>query len=424
MATTHPWYRPRRYLHFDPPVGSKSATKVATNSSKVASHSFYPLISYHVTSKKLKRDKSTGKLIPKIKNRPISYAAHMDSHIYSYYAWMLSESYEKSLKSKGINECVLAFRSLGKSNIDFAFDAFNEIRNRKNCSAVALDISGFFDNLDHELLKSSWLSLIDKEKLPDDHFSVFRSLTKFSTVDKEKLYSALNISLNNPKKDRYRVCEPQIFRDIVRGKGLVERHAIQKGIPQGTPISALLSNIYMTNFDVWANDTVKKVGGKYFRYCDDMLFILPRSHKKSIAGLARDHIKNLRIDINTDKTEIRDFRLIDGVITADKPLQYLGFTYDGQRILIRSAALARYSEKMKRGVKLAKATMRKRNKLRIGRGDEPKELFRKKVYEQYSHLGKRNFIRYGLRSAEIMKSKSMKRQLKPLWDRLIREIET
>jgi len=244
MKIIPPWYRPRRYLHFDPPVSSNSASKIAVNPNKVASHSFYPLISYHVTSKKLRRDKSTGKLVPKVKNRPISYAAHMDSHIYSYYAWKLSELYEKVLKEKQISECVLAFRSLEKSNIDFAFNAFNEIRSRKNCSAVALDVSGFFDNLDHELLKSSWASLIDKDTLPADHFSVYKSLTRYSTVDKEKLYSALNISPNNPKNGRYRVCEPQIFRDEIRSKGLVEKHILNKGIPQGTPISALLSNIY------------------------------------------------------------------------------------------------------------------------------------------------------------------------------------
>ncbi|NVK29516.1 MAG: hypothetical protein HWE20_00835 [Gammaproteobacteria bacterium] len=424
MDNSHPWYRVRRYLHFDPPVGLKSAIKIATNPSKVSRHSFYPLISYHVTSKKLKRNKETGELKPKIKNRPISYAAHMDSHIYSYYAWSLSELYENKLREKGISECVLAFRSLGKSNIDFALDAFNEISTRKNCSAVALDISGFFDNLDHKLLKESWVSLLDKKNLPPDHYSVFKSLTQFSTVDKEILYKKLNISPNNPKKDRYRICEPQIFRDVVRANGMVNKHSIRKGIPQGTPISALLSNIYMIDFDVWANEEVKKVGGRYFRYCDDMLFILPRIHKNRVEGLVREHIRDLLIDINVDKTEIRDFRLIDGVVTADKPLQYLGFTFDGQRILIRSAALARYSEKMKRGVRLAKATMRKRNRLRVERGEAPKKLFRNKVYEQYSHLGKRNFIRYGLRSAEIMNSKAMKKQLKPLWERLIKEIET
>lgn len=424
MENTPPWFRSRRYLHFDSPIGSKSASRLVTNPDKVASHSFYPLISYHVTSTKLKRDAATGSLDPKVKIRPISYASHLDSHIYSYYAWKLSELYEKTLVHKGISECVLAFRSLEKSNINFAFDAFDEIRKRKNCGVVALDISGFFDNLDHELLKNSWSSLIEEDKLPKDHFAVFKSLTRYSKVDKEKLYSELNISPNNPKKDRYRICDPKVFRDTVRSGGLIEKHLLAKGIPQGTPISALLSNIYMIEFDVWASQEVRKVGGKYLRYCDDMLFILPRANKNSFAGTVKKRIKDFRVDINVDKTEIRDFRLIDGVITADKPLQYLGFTFDGQRILLRSAALARFSEKMKGGVKLAKATMRKRNKLKLGRGENSKILFRRKVYEQYSHLGKRNFIRYGFRSAEIMKSKAIKRQLKPLWDRLIKEIET
>jgi len=423
MTKPQPWYRKRRYIHFDPPIGCDKATTIVTDSKKVASHSFYPLISYHVTTKKLKRDEATGKLVPKIKQRPISYAAHVDSHIYSYYTCVLSDLYEKALLENNISECVLAFRSLGKSNIEFAFDAFNEIRSKKNCAAVALDISGFFDNLDHELLKRSWASVLEEDILPEDHYSIFKSLTHFSTVDKEKLYLALGISINNPKKDRYRLCSSKEFREVVRKSGLITKHNIQKGIPQGTPISALLSNIYMIDFDIWANQEMKKVGGQYFRYCDDMLFIVPRNQKNRIAGEIREGIKKLRIDINPDKTEIRDFRLINGLITADKPLQYLGFTFDGQRILIRSAALARYSEKMKRGIKLAKSTMRKRNKLKSARGEEQRPLFRKQIYDRYSHLGKRNFIRYGLRSAEIMNSKAIKRQLKPLWDRLVHEIE-
>ena len=351
---------------------------------------------------------SSGKLIPKIKSRPISYAAHMDSHIYSYYSFKLAELYEVALHEKGISESVLAFRSLGKSNVDFAFDAFTEISTRKNCSAVALDISGFFDNLDHGFLKKTWASLLKQDVLPPDHFSVFKSLTQFSTVNKDDLYLALGISKNNPKKDRYRVCSPEIFRNVVRKRHeLVKKHKLKKGIPQGTPISSLLSNIYMMDFDVWATKEVEKLGGKYFRYCDDMLFIVPSLQKKRIAGLVRDHISDLRIDINTDKTEIRDFRFIDGIIAADKPLQYLGFTFDGQRILL----------------KLAKATMRKRNALKGARGEKQKGLFRKKVYEQYSHFGKRNFVRYGLGAAETMKSKAIKKQLKPLWGRLIKEIE-
>ncbi|TOH44391.1 hypothetical protein CGI79_25115, partial [Vibrio parahaemolyticus] len=52
-----------------------------------------------------------------------------------------------------------------------------------------------------------------------------------------------------------------------------------------------------------------------------------------------------------------------------KPLQYLGFLFDGHSIFLRSTALARYSEKMKGGVKLAKKTMEKENRIRKSKGE-------------------------------------------------------
>lgn len=425
MAYKHPWFRSRSYLHFDPPIGIQRAQSIVTSPKKVAAHSFYPLIAYHVESKKLKHDKSSGALIKKTKQRPIAYASHLDSQIYSYYAWKLSDLYEKHLQKYSISDAVLAFRPLGKSNVDFAAEAFKEIESRRNCSAVALDISGFFGNLDHEILKRAWINLLGTAKLPDDHYCIFKSLTKFSTVSKEQLYQALDISENNPRKEgRKRLCSSVDFREKVRKAGLIESRNSRSGIPQGTPISALLSNIYMTEFDIDANAATKSVGGVYLRYCDDMLFIVPTREKNKVAGKIRQLIKNLKLDINVDKTEIRDFVDIGGKLQSDKPLQYLGFTYDGKNILLRSASLARYSERMKRGVRLAKATMRKRNKLKIKRGENPKKLFKRKIYKRYSHLGRRNFIRYGLRSSEIMNSKAIRKQLKPLWDRLLKEIDT
>lgn len=57
------------------------------------------------------------------------------------------------LSERGLCDCVLAFRSLGKNNIHFANDAFKEIQRRESCEAIGLDIKGFFDNLDHALVK-------------------------------------------------------------------------------------------------------------------------------------------------------------------------------------------------------------------------------------------------------------------------------
>lgn len=417
------WYTTRHYLHFDPPANLVKAQKLVTNPSRVATHSFYPLISYQITTKKLKKDPKTKALQKKIKPRDIAYASHLDSHIYSYYAWILGIAYEEELTARKITDHVLAFRPLGKSNVDFAAQAFEAIRKKGDCSAVALDITGFFDNLDHDNLKRHWALILKQDKLPVDHYAVYKSLTSYSFVNKDKLFLALNISPHNPKFGRNRVCDAKDFREKVRNAGLIEQNPKTKGIPQGTPISALLSNIYMIEFDELMCFEMNKIGGEYFRYCDDMLFIVPTEHRDKIAGFVREQIKKLKIDINPDKTELRNFKVESGIQKADKPLQYLGFTFDGERVLIRSSALARYSERMKRGVKLAKATMCKRNKAKVKRGETPKHLYKKKIYLRYSHLGKQNFLRYGYRAAKLMDAPSIRKQLKPLWFRLQKELE-
>ncbi|QID16298.1 hypothetical protein G3580_00850 [Nitrogeniibacter mangrovi] len=416
------WYRARRYLHFDVPIGLRKAETIVSNPEAVSRHSFYPLIVYEITSFKVKKDKITNRIERVEKKRPIAYASHIDSHIYSYYAEKLSELYEVALKEAGIGDSVLAFRSLGKSNIEFAGEAFKEISRRDECGVVALDVKGFFDNLDHDVLKCSWAKMLKSRVLPKDHFSVFKSITKYSSVRRDEIFGLFGISENNPKAGRVRICEAVEFRNRVRVGGCIKRNSHNFGIPQGSSISALLSNIYMFDFDVAACEMVKKYGGRYFRYCDDMLFVVPKSMRNSVAGEVRGRIRSLKLDINTKKTEICAFTKIAVGHECDKPLQYLGFVFDGRKILLRSAALARFSERMKAGVKLAKSTARKHNSLRVDHGRDKKELFKRKLYERYSHLGRRNFIRYGYRAAEILDSNSIKRQLKPLWDRLQDEI--
>ncbi|WP_233458137.1 reverse transcriptase domain-containing protein [Arsenophonus endosymbiont of Apis mellifera] len=194
------------------------------------------------------------------------------------------------------------------------------------------------------------------------------------------------------------------------------------GIPQGSPISALLSNIYMLNFDIEMNNYVSLLGGVYFRYCDDMLFIVPSHEKNNVADEAQKRLLKLKVSLNTKKTEIRKFVATPSKIKCDKPLQYLGFIFDGDNIFLRSSSLSRYSDRMKRGVRLAKATMKRKNKIRKFKGLPKKELFKKKIYARYAHVGRRNFLTYGYRASRIMHSNSIRKQLKPLWERLQKEI--
>lgn len=313
---------------------------------------------------------------------------------------------------------MLAFRVLGKSNIQFANDAFELIKQMGNCVAFATDITGFFDNLDHTHLKKAWASLIETQPLPSDHFAVFKSLTKFAYVPLEQAVPALGISPNNPPRSPSRLCSPMAFREKIRGAGLVQKHIDKKGIPQGSPISALLSNIYLLEFDQRLLAEIERRGGRYMRYCDDILCVVPDGQEENLFDLVEGLIGEYGLEINEKKTDTIHFAKVGGVQKADRPLQYLGFTFDGARKLIRSSAFAKFSDKMRRGVNLARQSAKKHN----NRRHSNLPIWKQTLYERYSHLGSRNFIRYGLRAADEMGSQAIKKQLRPLWGRLERKI--
>jgi RNA-directed DNA polymerase len=413
----------RSYLHFDHPVETTRAATVCKDLREVARHAFYPLIYTTLSRTKFCRN-DKGVLVKEKKEREIAYAAHMDREIYAHYTKQLNTLYEQALKERGLEDVVLAFRNLGKSNIHFAQEAFAEITKQGTCNAIGMDISGFFDNLNHTYLKEKWKILLNQDSLPPDHYNIFKSITKYAKVEKTLLYKRLGISIHNPRHTNpSRLCEPLEFRQLVRHGGLIETNKEAKGIPQGTSISCALSNIYMLDFDEFAHQWMQSINGSYRRYCDDMLFIYPASQVAEIVSVVSAKLEDLSLQVNQKKTEERKFNLTDNGLKSDKPLQYLGFTFDGRQILLRSATLSRQMTRMKKAVKLAKASMRKRNKALAARGLPIKMLYRKSLYKRYSYLGRGKFVNYGLNSAKIMQSESIRKQIKPLWKRLLREIQ-
>jgi len=332
----HPWFRRRGYPHFDHPISFREAKRIVKDPAQVARHSFYPFIEFPIQTFKAKKNKVTGKVERVGKTRPIAYASHVDCHIYSYYALRISKLYEKWIRSNDLDQSVLAFRALGRSNVHFAADAFDAIRKLGNCYVVALDVTGFFDNLDHNILKQAWSEVLGESVLPPDHYAVFKSLAKFATVNKIELYETLGVSLNNHKTSPKRLCTPEEFREIIRGdKSLVKKNAMAKGIPQGSPISALLSNIYMRRFDVALQSFASECNGFYFRYCDDILLIVPPFGKDDAEPFVMNEISKLSLQINPAKTDRVEFKVgVDGQLKGTKPLQYLGFLFDGQRIIL------------------------------------------------------------------------------------------
>jgi len=155
-------YKYRGYPHFDREISQKSAQIYVQNPRNIESHPFYPF---------LKQVQTTPRYNPKEhktknKKRPILYASHTDSHIYAWYGQILNFHYEQLIKDSPIGECILAYRTLGKSNIHFAKEVFDQIEERDNCTALALDLSSFFDTIDHNNLKSAWCEVLGEQQLP------------------------------------------------------------------------------------------------------------------------------------------------------------------------------------------------------------------------------------------------------------------
>lgn len=431
-------YLKKGYLHFDNriwfPDFQDALKRFILHPTKVKEHAFLPFLQIIVKTKRIKNRLQKHKRRVEYKERPISYAAHFDALLYSFYSSLLSEKYEQYVSANGISQQVLAYRSLQKCNIEFAEEVFQYIEKHENCTAITLDIKGFFDNLDHDLLKQHWLDVLNHNEsealhlLPDDQFNIFRSLTQFSFVDKPDLYAALGLTDKAIKTRKLqRFCSIQDFRQKVRGHNpsIIKRNSNKFGIPQGSPMSAVLSNIYMIGYDKVITDLSSKMGFCYRRYCDDIIAVCKQEDFAVVKKALYDEISKLKLTIQPEKEDVVYFKKRKHGLrgyksqTSDafKNLQYLGFDFNGINRYLRSSSLSRYHRRMKGGV-------RQMVKRAYGNRGVGNRLFRYKVYDRYSHLGGQNFITYAHRASAIMKSPSITQQIARHFDQIKDTINT
>lgn len=364
----------KKYPHFDPLISAEDAEALALDPERVARHNFFPFLLY---TKHWTRFAKAG-VKGKAKDRLIRYAARRDAYIYARYRHLLAGRYEAELVRLGLDSCVLAYRRIpkpgevgGKCNIDFARDAFLKIQELGNCCVVALDISSYFEHLDHDRLKSLWCRLLGVNKLPPDHFRVFEAITRYAVVDKEKVYERLgHIGIKGtnasgkpikgyltpfhaiPKQ----LCRGNEFREKIAGEGpeksLIEVNLKTYGIPQGAPISDLLANLYLIDFDQTVRAMATAMGGIYYRYSDDILIISPGDATEGMKWLAdmqmliRQHGRKLKIKAEKCAVFVYERDGSDQTFTrvhgeqGRNGLEYLGFRYDGRKAYLRDSTLS------------------------------------------------------------------------------------
>ncbi|WP_026837095.1 reverse transcriptase/maturase family protein [Gillisia sp. JM1] len=434
---TEDWFKLKRYPHIGEPLSLKEYKWVkdyVENPKLIKKHSFLPLIHKCIVTRKYRADLTKvhrtkkgerKRFISTPKVRHIYYASHLDSVVFSYYNYLISEEYNKLIEKKNFNDCVVAYRKIplqkgsekNKCNIDFAKSTFEFISNNKNkkLTAIVADVTAFFDNLDHKILKKQWSRVLGETTLPDAHYNVFKALTNLRYVEGDQLFNAYGGTMlvergvpnSSKKKELKRIeiksntyfkeknavayCTKDDFLD--NNLNLVISANNKIGIPQGSPISATLANVYMLDFDQEVYDMVDSIDGYYQRYSDDLIIVCEQKYEEDILKFIRDRIKNLaKLQIQPSKTAVYRFQEVDGEFQGfeinedskkhnyNKSLEYLGFSFDGKRVLIKDAGFSKYYRSMKRSLK-------KSASLALYSKNPNDKIFKRRLYKRFTHKG-------------------------------------
>tara|TARA_R110000737_G_scaffold180963_1_gene204698 strand:- start:402 stop:1916 length:1515 start_codon:yes stop_codon:yes gene_type:complete len=483
MHSNKDWFKDRGYPHFSNKTPIRVRRRIEeyiSDEKKIAKHSFSPLIFKEIKQRRYKlssfngverrshKKLKNGKVISNLKIREILYATHIDSHVYSYYTQkIISPKYELKLKSDNtLDNAITAYRQIktedglkNKNNINFAKDAFDEVKRRQNCVVLAFDIENFFPSLNHRQLKLVWAKILGLKSLPKAHYNIFKASTNFSYVKLNDLKKNIR-GFDEKELSKHRKEGKNTFFDNI--KSLIDSeiiiHKNQKknqngslmGIPQGLPISALLANMYMLPFDESiVNLLVKKFNVFYRRYSDDIIMICEENQVEFVEQFVINEINKIELIISKEKTEktlfkvhggrLQCFRILNDSLKMNIPLNYLGFEFYGYQTLIKSKNLSAFYREMKMSINRKYKRVEKIKEKHLL--DSP-PIFKRKIYRLYSFKGVKsrklptkrsefrngilkshsvsrkfrgNYLKYAYKASEELEAPEIKKQLRNHW---------
>lgn len=168
--------------------------------------------------------------------------------------------------------------------------------------AAEIDLSKYFDTLNHELL----LNLLRKQ------------IQDKRVIDLIKKYLKSGVMENGVRRET------------------------EEGSPQGGPLSPLLANIYLNEFD----QEMESRGVTVIRYADDIV-VLAKSKRAAMRLLetSRTYLeKRLKLQMNTQKSKVVS-------VVAQKHFKFLGFALgkngNGVYVRVHRQSLAKAKKKLK-----------------------------------------------------------------------------
>jgi RNA-directed DNA polymerase len=174
-----------------------------------------------------------------------------------------------------------------------AQDAIRQIETllkRGHTEVIDADLSGYFDTIPHaELVKS-----------------VARRVSDRYLLHLLKMWLVVPVEETDRRGHKHRTT-----RNKDEGRGT----------PQGSPISPLLSNLYMRRFVLgWkALGHERRLGAKIVTYADDYVILCPQGRADDAMAVMRDMMHRLKLTVNEQKTRLA--RL------PTETFDFLGYTF-------------------------------------------------------------------------------------------------
>jgi len=108
-----------------------------------------------------------------------------------------------------------------------------------------------------------------------------------------------------------------------------------RGVPQGGPLSPLLSNILLDDFD----KELEKRKHRFARYADDSIILVKskRAGVRVMAGITR-YLEKLKVKVNRDKSKV----------VPVQESSFLGFTFKGKKLTATVKAVMKFKHRLKR----------------------------------------------------------------------------
>ncbi|MCL7931317.1 group II intron reverse transcriptase/maturase [Halomonas llamarensis] len=220
--------------------------------------------------------------------RPLGIPTVIDRVIQQAIAQVLTPIFDPSFSSNSFG-----FRP-GR-NGQQAVKQVQQIIKQKRRIAVDVDLSQFFDRVDHDLL----MTLVGRR------------------VHDKRLQQLIARYL------RAGLIDNQLFRET------------REGVPQGGPLSPLLANIMLDPLD----KELERRGHKFARYADDFIILVNsrRAGERVLRSITQYLQSRLKLVINTEKSQVVNTR----------ESKFLGFTFQNGRIKWHPKTLQKFKQRIR-----------------------------------------------------------------------------